>query len=100
MVTNADKCHLLTSASEEVSVKIENEIIKNSLQEKLLGIVVDNRLTFEPHVKKLCKKAGIIIILDISHEKNLRLIMLKLKHKAKNLYHILDLKSGIPYRKK
>ena len=58
MVTNDGKCHLLTSTSEEVSVKIENEIIKNSLQEKLLGIVVDNRLTFEPHVKNLCKKAG------------------------------------------
>ena len=25
LVANADKCHLLTSASEEVSVKIENE---------------------------------------------------------------------------
>ena len=100
MVANADKCLLLTSTSEEVSVKIENEIIKNSLQEKLLGIVVDNRLTFEPHVKKRYKKAGIIIILDISHEKNLRLIMLKLKHMANNLYHISDLKSGIPYCKK
>ena len=33
MVANADKCHFLTSTSEEVSVKIENEIIKNSLQE-------------------------------------------------------------------
>ena len=31
IVANADKCHLLTSTSEEVSVKIENEIIKNSL---------------------------------------------------------------------
>ena len=58
MVENADKCHLLTSTSEEVSVKIENEIIKNSLQEKLLGIVIDNRLTLEPHVENLCKKAG------------------------------------------
>ena len=56
MVENADKCHLLTSTSEEVSVKIDNEIIKNSLQEKLLGIVMDNRLTFEPYVKNLCKK--------------------------------------------
>ena len=39
-------------------VKTENKIIKNSLQEKLLGIVIDNRLTFEPRVKNLCKKAG------------------------------------------
>ena len=58
MVVNADKCHIMKSTSEEVSVKIENEIIKNSLQEKLLDIVIDKRLTFEPHVKNLCKKAG------------------------------------------
>ena len=32
MVANADKYHLLASTSEEVSVKIENEIIKNSLK--------------------------------------------------------------------
>ena len=57
MVANVDKCHLLTSTSEDVSVKIENEIIKNTLQEKLLGIVIDNRLTFETNVKNLCKKA-------------------------------------------
>ena len=35
MVANADKCCLLTSTLEEVSVKIENVIIKNSLQENL-----------------------------------------------------------------
>ena len=58
MVANADKCHLLTSTSEEVGVKIENEIIKNSLQEKLLGAVIDNRLTVKSHVENLCKKAG------------------------------------------
>ena len=32
---------------EQLKVKIENEIIKNSLQEKLLGIVIDNRLIFQ-----------------------------------------------------
>ena len=56
-VANADKCHLLTSTSEEVSVKIKNEIIKNYLQEKLLGIVIDNSLTFEPHVENIRKKS-------------------------------------------
>ena len=69
MVANTDKCNLLRCTSAEVSVKIENLIIKNSLQEKLLGIVIDNRLTFEPHVidnrltfephvKNVYKKAG------------------------------------------
>ena len=56
MVANTVKCHLLTSTLEEVGVKIENEIIKNSLPEKLLRIVTDNRQTFEPHVENLCKK--------------------------------------------
>ena len=42
----------------------------------------------------------IVIILDIYQEQNLRLIMLKLKHMANNVFHILDLKSGIPYRNK
>ena len=58
MVANADKCHLLASTPEKVGVKIENEIIKNSLQEKFLGIVIDNRLTFKHHEENLCKKAG------------------------------------------
>ena len=31
---------------------------------------------------------------------NLRLIMLRLKIISSNLYHISDLKSGIPYREK
>ena len=58
MVANADECHLLTSTSEEASVEIKNEIIKSSLHEKLLGIVIDNRLTFEPHVGNHFEKGG------------------------------------------
>ena len=57
MVANFDK-PVLTSTSEEVSIKIENEIIKNFSREKVLRIVVDNGLTLEPHVENLCKKAG------------------------------------------
>ena len=56
MIVNADKCYLLISTSEEVSVKTGNEINKNSSQEKLLGIVIDNKLTFETHVESLCKR--------------------------------------------
>ena len=58
MISNADKYHLLISASEEVTVKIENEIIRNTSQDNLLGILIHSRLTFEPHVGNLCKKAG------------------------------------------
>ena len=52
------KCHLLINTSEEISVKIKNEIIKNSLTEKSLGIVIDHRLTFESRLENLCKTAG------------------------------------------
>ena len=51
MIGSSDKCHLLTSTLEEVSLKIENKIIRNSLPEKILGIVIDNSLTFEPQVE-------------------------------------------------
>ena len=56
MITNADKYHLVTNTSDEVSVKIENEIFKNSLQENVLKIVIDNRLTFEPQWSIFVKK--------------------------------------------
>ena len=37
---------------------MEMKAIKNYLQEKLLGIEIENMLTFEPHVGNYCKKAG------------------------------------------
>ena len=58
MISIVHKCHLLTSTSKEVDVEIENEIIKKSLQENLLGILIDNGLSFESHMENLCIKAG------------------------------------------
>ena len=37
---------------------INNHVINNSEQVKLLGITLDNDLTFNIHVSKLCKKAS------------------------------------------
>ena len=37
---------------EPFSIKIDNEIIKNSNNKKLLGITLNNRLGFDTHVKK------------------------------------------------
>ena len=43
---NADKCHLILSTDEPFSTHIDNEVIKNSNNSKLLGINLNNRLGF------------------------------------------------------
>ena len=65
MVANADKCHLLTSTSKKVNAYIENEIIKNFLQENFLGIVTANRLTFEPLMEHFLKKQNVNSVLSL-----------------------------------
>ena len=44
--------------SNEVSVKIGEANVKESKEEKLLGIIFDQTLSFIQHVKTLCKKAS------------------------------------------
>ena len=58
MKANPDKCHLLTSNSDKVSICVENYNIKSSKCEKLLGIKVGNKLNFNTHVDEIHKKAG------------------------------------------
>ena len=56
---NPDKFHLLLSdPNEELSIKVENCNLKNSKDKKLLGIIIDNKLTFKNHVESLCAKAS------------------------------------------
>ena len=58
MKLNEDKCHLTIfgGKSDEVSIKIGEANVKESKQEKLLGIIFDQTLSFKQHVKTLCKK--------------------------------------------
>ena len=55
---NADKCHLLLSTNESEQININDTIIESSKAEKLLGILIDNKLNFDKHVSSLCVKAG------------------------------------------
>ena len=56
---NPDKFHLLLSdSSKEHSMEIEKNSIQNSQYEKLLGIKIDNKFTFDEHVKSICTKAS------------------------------------------
>ena len=55
---NLDKCHLLTSSSDEMSICVDNYNIKSSKCEKILGIKIDNKLNFNTHVGEICQKGG------------------------------------------
>ena len=55
---NPEKSHLLTNSVEEIQINIGGMAIPSSKCEKLLDIHIDNKLTFEPHVRSLCKKAS------------------------------------------
>ena len=55
---NADKCHLLVSTNNTVKIKIGNFDITNSKSEKLLGVKLDHKLSFDDQISELCKKAS------------------------------------------
>ena len=56
---NPDKFHLILSNSDEDKfVIIQQSEIYNSNCEKLLGIKIDNKLSFDDHVTGLCTKAS------------------------------------------
>ena len=46
------------SDTSNLSLKIDNQVIKTSSDVDTLGIKVDNRLSFKQHISKLCKEAG------------------------------------------
>ena len=58
MKAYSDKCHFLWSSICELSLTIENQKIKNSKFEKLLGIKLDSKLNFNLHIFDISQKAG------------------------------------------
>ena len=69
---NPDKCHLLINTDENVALKIKNETITNSSNEKLLGILFNNKFDIDenslchfimqeslPEVKCSCKSCAV-----------------------------------------
>ena len=53
---NDSKC--LVNSKEKVFPKIGPYDIQSSVQQKLLGVLFDNKLTFDKHINNLCAKAS------------------------------------------
>ena len=58
MKSNEDKNHLIITNCDNVSAKIGDHIIECSQVVKLLGVNIDNKLNFNEHISKICKKVG------------------------------------------
>ena len=54
---NPDKCHLLISSNENITVKIGEYEVENSECEELLGAKLDWKLNCDDHISNRCKKA-------------------------------------------
>ena len=63
MKATADKCHVLLSTSNDLTVKINEVQINNSQSEKLLGIIFDNDLKFEDHINTYSEKQVLKLVL-------------------------------------
>ena len=57
-IANPGKPQLLLTSKEEASITIKYTNIKNSSSKKLIDVLIDNKLIFNEHVSKLCKKAS------------------------------------------
>ena len=60
MVLNAKKCHQMCfGTSSENDDFIHDEIkLTNSCEEKMLGVIIDNELRFDPNIRSMCRKAA------------------------------------------
>ena len=56
--TNPNRSQLLLTSEDDDPIKIDDIDIKSSSPKKLLQVLIDNKLTFNEHVSKFCKKAS------------------------------------------
>ena len=58
MKSNNDKSHLLIANNFGNKINVANNVITGGNSVKLLGVTIDNKLNFDEHVDKICKKAN------------------------------------------
>ena len=59
-IKNEDKCDFIIAANtnEHLWVKVGNELIWESSEEKLLRVTIDKNLNFNKHLSTLCNKVS------------------------------------------
>ena len=50
---------MIVSRTENAKIKLDNFTITNSKDEKLLGIIFDDKLKFQYHIENMCKKSSL-----------------------------------------
>ena len=60
MNLNGNKCNLMIfgEKSNDLEIKIGNTTIIENKEERLLGVILVNKISFKIHVQSLCKRAG------------------------------------------
>ena len=61
MILNPGKCHFMSIGKDTHDKDVfyyDNLTLKNSNEEEILGVIIDRKLTFHQHIKKMCRKAG------------------------------------------
>ena len=78
---NPDKCKLIISNRDKgLSLIIDNDLIECSKSVKPLGVTIDNKLDFNEHISKLCKKVttklhALVRVSNFMSQEKLRLIV-------------------------
>ena len=55
---NASKCHFFLLPYKPVTIKIKESAIESSNSEKLLGVTINSKLSFDDHITILCRKTS------------------------------------------
>ena len=58
MKVNAEKCYLFLNTDEPFSINIDNAVIKNSNDKKLLRVSLNNRLGLDNQVINICNQVN------------------------------------------
>ena len=58
MTLDAGKCHFMRLGKDKANETFvfKNLVMKNSKEQKILGVTVDNKLNCKSHIKELCKR--------------------------------------------